>query len=275
MDRVLPNATSRGVTQRLGTIIPARGEPRGRVGLFRGCIMDVIFADTNEKTARLLSAAGYDVVIPEAQRCCGALAAHAGEERESLKLARHNIRVFKEAGVDWIASNAGGCGAQLVEYPHLLREVADARWFSERVKDVSELLAAGNPLPLGKVKQRLTYQDSCHLRNGMGCSDQPRKLLASIPGADFVEMFESGRCCGSAGIYNITQPEMSMNLLDEKMEHVGETEANVLVTSNPGCLLQMQLGIHRAGLDDRMRAVHLVDLLAESVEQGWDAQAEN
>ncbi|OYD07209.1 (Fe-S)-binding protein [Paludifilum halophilum] len=270
MDRVLPPATSKGITQRLGIILPARGKPRGRVGLFRGCIMDVIFADTNEKTARILSAAGYEVVIPPAQQCCGALQAHAGEERESKKAARHNIRVFREAKVDWIASNAGGCGAQLKEYPYLLREetdqIDDARWFSERVKDVSELIASGLPLPLGKVNRRITYQDSCHLGNGMGCHREPRELLNSIPGLDFIELFESDRCCGSAGIYNITHPEMSMNILDQKMNHVGETKADLLVTSNPGCLLQMQLGIRRAGLEDRIEAIHLIDLLAASVE---------
>ncbi|QKG83757.1 (Fe-S)-binding protein [Kroppenstedtia pulmonis] len=272
MDAVLPQATSKGVHQRLGTVIPPQGKCKGRVGLFRGCIMDVMFADTNQHTAQLLSAAGYEVIIPEQQVCCGALQAHGGETETSRSLARQNIRVFQKEKVDWIVSNAGGCGAQLVEYAHLLKDDPtfqhDARWFTDRVKDISQLIAMGNPLPLGEIPKRVTFQDSCHLRNGMGCSEEPRTLLHSIPGIQFVDLFESERCCGSAGIYNVTQPEMSMSILDEKMEHVEETQADILVTSNPGCLLQMKLGIRRAGLEDRMEALHLVDLLNRSVEAG-------
>lgn len=272
MDKVLPYASSKGVVERTGTFIPSKGGSRGRVGLFRGCIMDVLFAKTNCNTAELLSAAGYEVVIPETQTCCGALQAHGGDEKHAKELARANLRTFKEAEVDWIASNAGGCGAQLVEIPHLLRgdpEYAEeAHWFADRIRDISQLLVAGSPLPLGEVNACVTYQDSCHLRNGMKVSEAPRRLLSAIPGTRYVELVESDRCCGSAGIYNLTQPVTSMSLLDEKMEHVKESRAEFLVTTNPGCLLQMKLGIQRAGLEDRMQAVHLVDFLAESIRQG-------
>lgn len=272
MDEVLPDASSRGVVERSGTFIPAQGEFRGRVGLFRGCIMDVAFAETNRNTAELLAAAGYEVVIPENQTCCGALQAHGGDEKQAKEQARANLHAFKEAKVDWIASNAGGCGAQLVEVPYLLRDepeyAEEARQFGDRVRDISQLLAIGNPLPLGKVDASVTYQDSCHLRNGMQVSQEPRQLLSSIPGTRYVNLVEADRCCGSAGIYNLTHPETSMRILDEKMEHVESTSADLLVTTNPGCLLQMKLGIQRSGLENRMQAVHLVDLLAESVRKG-------
>lgn len=272
MEAILPPADARGVRHYTGEHIPAAGSKRrGTVGLFRGCIMDVMFTDANRKTAKLLSAAGYDVIIPDTQTCCGALQAHSGESDTSRELARKNIRAFKEAGVDMIVSNAGGCGALLLEYDHLLKDdpdwQEDAKWFSERLKDISEvILPALDDLPLGPLPVRITYQDSCHLRNGMKASDAPRQLLQAIPGADYVELFESDRCCGSAGIYNITQPEMSQQILNEKMGHVRQTKADVLATANPGCLLQMKLGIHQEGLDDKMRAVHVVELLVESLE---------
>jgi glycolate oxidase iron-sulfur subunit len=232
--------------------------------------MDVLFTETNCNTARLLVKAGYEVVIPDAQRCCGALHAHAGEVETAKRLARDNIRAFRDAKVDWIVSNAGGCGAMLVEYAHHfkgdVRMEEDARWFSGRVRDISQLVAdVIDELPLKPLERRVTYQDSCHLRNGMSVTE-PRNLLRRMPGVTYVELFESDRCCGSAGIYNLTQPEMSKQILDEKMTHVQNTEADILVTSNPGCLLQMKWGILRAGLEHRMRAVHLVDLLMEAVE---------
>ncbi|MFC4076040.1 (Fe-S)-binding protein [Salinithrix halophila] len=271
MDAVMPAASTQGVVERAGaTRLSAEGESLGRVGLFRGCIMDVIFAETNHNTAKLLQAAGYEVVIPRSQTCCGALHAHGGEEKAAHRLAKENIRAFKEAGVDWIASNAGGCGAQLVEYPYMLKSdpewAEDARWFADQTKDVSQLITAGRPLRLDPIPERITYQDSCHLRNGMKVTAEPRALLSAIPGTTFTEFFEGERCCGSAGIYNLTQPETSMSILDAKMEYVTDTQADTLVTSNPGCLLQMKLGIQRANLQDHMRAVHLVDLLAESME---------
>jgi glycolate oxidase iron-sulfur subunit len=291
MERILPEASPEGVIERIGTIVPAKGERIARVGLFRGCIMDVLFTDTNVNTAKLLAEAGFEVIIPEAQGCCGALHAHSGEMELSRELARRNVAAFRDANVDYVVSNAGGCGALLIEYGHLLKE--DGEWaaaserFAERVKDVSQLLvekgrvpdfgcaeadaAGAEPAPL-----RITYQDSCHLRNVMRSSQAPRLLMKRVAGAAYVELKESDRCCGSAGIYNVTQPEMSGQLLEHKMEHVNRTQAQVLLTSNPGCLLQMKLGIERhacsadsgtgpAGGTRQIKAMHIVDFLYERI----------
>ena len=272
MEAILPSADARGVRHYTGERVPAESaKARGKVGLFRGCIMDVMFTETNRNTVRLLSAAGYDVIIPDTQTCCGALQAHSGEADTTRELAKRNIRAFKETGVDVIISNAGGCGALLLEYGRLLKDDPewqdDAKWFSDRLKDVSEIVwEAADDLPLGPLPVRMTYQDSCHLRNGMKAGEAPRKLLQAIPNAEYVELFESDRCCGSAGIYNLTQPDMSMQLLDEKMAHVRHTHADILATANPGCLLQMKLGIHQAGLEDQMRAVHVVDVLVDALD---------
>ncbi|WP_346773973.1 (Fe-S)-binding protein [Brevibacillus sp. SYP-B805] len=269
MEAILPEGNGTPLTEAVGTFVPAEGERRGRVGMFRGCIMDVMFHDTNVNTVKLLARAGYDVVIPPEQTCCGALHAHSGERPQARELAKRNIRAFQAAEVDYIASNAGGCGALLQEYDMLLEDDREWReaagWFASRVRDISELLLdAGGVTPLAPIQRRITYQGSCHLRNGMHVTTQPQRLLQAIPGAEYVPLFEADRCCGSAGIYNLVQPQMAGRLLQEKMEHVSRTKADILATSNPGCLLQMKAGIHRAGLEGRMTAVHLVDLLAEA-----------
>ncbi|GBG12344.1 glycolate oxidase [Paenibacillus agaridevorans] len=277
MEAILPDASSKGVVERLGTFYPAKGEAIARVALFRGCIMDVMFAGTNVNTVKLLSEAGFDVVIPETQGCCGALHAHSGEMDGARELARTNVRVFKEAGVDYIASNAGGCGALLVEYDHLLGEDVDsdvreaAQWFAKRVKDVSQLVVEKGRIPAFAElaaeggQGTVTYQDSCHLRNVMKGSSAPRQLMRSVEGVSYVEMKEADRCCGSAGIYNVTQPEMAGQLLEHKMEHACQTGASYMLTSNPGCLLQMKHGIEKHKPPFRMEAMHIVDYLYERI----------
>nr|WP_256123902.1 (Fe-S)-binding protein [Paenibacillus chitinolyticus] len=350
MEQILPESSSRGVIERIGGRHAAVGAKIATVGLFRGCLMDVMFTETNVHTVELLTQAGFEVVIPDTQNCCGALHAHSGEADGARSLARGNIRAFREAGVDYIVSNAGGCGAILTEYDHLLHEDAqwkdDAAWFAARVKDVSDLLvnfgrvpkfaeqgwaiaegacaAAGSngaagataaqaTAPAGQAEAsavvartasagggtsaapadigaelaaiddasahaqpsavpavasaaapsvRITYQDSCHLRNVMRSSDAPRKLMRQVAGVEYVEMFEADRCCGSAGIYNLTQPEMANQILDHKMVHANATDARYLLTSNPGCLLQMKLGNERHG-DGSMKVMHVVDFLHE------------
>lgn len=279
MEKILPPASSKGVAELIGTRHPAKGKKLGTAALFRGCIMDVLFTQTNVHTVELLTAAGFDVVIPESQNCCGALHAHSGEADDAKSLARSNIKAFKEAGVDYIVSNAGGCGALLVEYDHLLYDdpqwSEDAEWFAKRVIDVSDLIVkhgrklefaeptagavSGSPL-------RITYQDSCHLRNVMKASDAPRKLIRQVDNINFVEMKDADRCCGSAGIYNITQPEMAGQILEHKMEHANATHAEYLLTSNPGCLLQMKNGIEKHGAGDKMQSVHIVDFLHERLQ---------
>lgn len=282
MERILPAAESKGVVEQLGTSYPAKGQAVAKVGMFRGCIMDVLFTETNVNTVKLLSEAGFDVVIPAAQNCCGALHAHSGELDQARDLARKNVAAFREAGVDYIVSNAGGCGALLVEYDHLLHDdpiwKESAEWFAKRVIDVSELLlrkgrtpafADGQTRTGSEIKSpvTITYQDSCHLRNVMRSSNAPRELMKRVADVNFVELKESDRCCGSAGIYNIVQPEMSNQILDHKMEHVKSTQARYLLTSNPGCLLQMKLGIEREGLTEQMKAVHIVDFLYERIKE--------
>ena len=279
MEAILPEASSQGVVETVGTIVPARGKTIARVGMFRGCLMDVLFTETNVNTVKLLAEAGFEVVIPDAQRCCGALHAHAGETESAKELAKQNIRAFQEAEVDYVVSNAGGCGALLVEYGHLLRD--DPEWadaaasFATRVKDISQLLIEKGRLPEFEANGAasagqpvtVTYQDSCHLRNVMRAGQAPRHLIRRVANVRFVELEGADRCCGSAGIYNIVQPKMANDILAHKMEHVKETNAHVLITSNPGCLLQMKLGIAREKMEDRMKAVHIVDFLWENMRE--------
>ncbi|XEC97593.1 (Fe-S)-binding protein [Paenibacillus tarimensis] len=275
MENVMPDASFQGVREKIGARHPATGGRLATVGLFRGCIMDVLFTDTNIHTVELLTEAGFEVVIPETQNCCGALHAHSGEAEGAKVLARRNVQAFKETGVDFIVSNAGGCGALLVEYGHLL--AGDPKWaeeavsFAERVIDISDLLVRhGRKLcfadrtnrPDGQPV-RISYQDSCHLRNVMRTSDAPRKLIRETENTVFVEMKEADRCCGSAGIYNLTQPKMAEQILTHKMEHANQTEADIILTGNPGCLLQMKAGIEKHGANRQMQAVHVVDFLHE------------
>ncbi|WEK54984.1 MAG: (Fe-S)-binding protein [Candidatus Cohnella colombiensis] len=273
MEAILPPASSKGVIERIGTFYPAKGEAIAKVAMFRGCIMDVMFADTNVNTVELLSAAGFDVYIPESQVCCGALHAHSGEMKDARGLAAINIDTFKQLDVDYIVSNAGGCGALLVEYDHLMQEDEkyreSAKWFASRVIDVSTLVVEKGRIPKFEQKEsslqtekiKVTYQDSCHLRNVMKGSNAPRTLMKQIVNAEYVEMVESDRCCGSAGIYNVVQPEMAGSILEHKMEHANNTQASYMLTSNPGCLLQMKLGIEKHKPEQPMKAMHIVDFL--------------
>ncbi|MGI8423512.1 MAG: (Fe-S)-binding protein [Chloroflexota bacterium] len=251
--------------------VPARGARRFTVGMISGCIMPLAFAGTNHATVRVLAANGCDVVLPKAQRCCGALAAHSGDADASLDLARANIAAFENFGLDQLDSiviNAAGCGAQLKNYAHLLagdpRYAGRAQRFTDKVEDVSEFLVrVGMTAPLGDVRRSVTYQDACHLIHGQKIRAEPRALLDAIPGLELREMQDAHRCCGSAGIYNILQPEMSMEVLDAKMENVLATGAACVVAGNPGCLLQLNLGLIQHGREPT--AVHLVDLLDESI----------
>lgn len=232
--------------------------------------MDLMFFETNEKTAFILSQARCDVVYAEGQNCCGALHAHAGEKEDAKQLAIRNIVAFERAGVDYIVNNAGGCGAALKEYDHWFKDDPEwserARQFVGKMRDINEILVEIDAnLEFKPLEGTVTYQDSCHLAHGQGVRNQPRQLLQQIPSVKFVEMPEADRCCGSAGIYNIVNYDMSMRVLDDKMGNVKRTNATTIVTSNPGCLLQMKLGIEREGLGDQVRAVHIVDILAESL----------
>jgi glycolate oxidase iron-sulfur subunit len=258
-------------------LVPATSPRRFTVGMVSGCIMPLAFAPTNDATVRVLAANGCDVVIPKTQRCCGALAAHAGDEHAAASMARANIDAFEAHGIDRIDAiiiNSAGCGAQLKAYDHVLRHdpayAARARRFVGKVEDVAEFLArVGLTAPLGPVERTVTYQDACHLVHGQGIRTQPRELLQQVPGLKLIEMRDASRCCGSAGIYNILQPETSAKVLEAKLENVCATGANCVVASNPGCLLQINMGLRDRGLD--LDGKHLVDILDEAVSAGQRA----
>ncbi len=272
MEALLPRLpeTGFGLTP---TVVPANGTARGRVGLFAGCVMPLLYGDVNAATARVLARNGYDVVVVAGQTCCGSLHEHSGERRTAQQLARRNIEVFLAAGVDAVVVNAAGCGATLKEYGELLADdpvfAGKARRFSERVYDISEYLAMIDlEPPAGSISAIATYQDSCHLAHAQRITVQPRKLLRSIPGLRLVEMRASDRCCGSAGIYSITQPELSGRLLAGKMGDVADTGADLLVTANPGCMLQLSLGVQQSGLP--IRVAHVVELLDWAYRTSYD-----
>ncbi|CAH0129139.1 Lactate utilization protein A [Peribacillus sp. Bi96] len=272
MEKVLPKVPKKSEMKNRPTELPAIGTLLKKVAFFSGCLMDTMFLETNKATLKLLQLAGCEIVIPKSQACCGALHGHSGEKEGAKQLAKRNIEAFEADEVDYIITNAGGCGAFLTDYDHLLQD--EPVWhdraiaFKNKMKDISEILVDlrfHEKVRLKLPAQSITFQDSCHLRNVMNTSLAPRVLLQSIEGIDFREMKDADRCCGSAGIYNIVESEMSMNILDSKMEHTKSTQADIVVTANPGCLLQMQLGIERENLGECTKAVHIVDLLMEAV----------
>jgi glycolate oxidase iron-sulfur subunit len=239
------------------------------VAFLAGCIANVAFARLNEATVRVLRKNGCRVTIPAGQGCCGALHLHSGLRAEAEKLARRNVDALADGGFDAIITNAAGCGSTLKEYGELL-ETESAHTFSSRVRDVTEFLASIElNRDMGAVNATVTYQDSCHLAHGQRVRSAPRKLLAAIPGLTLREMRGADLCCGSAGIYNITQNEMSTRLLEGKMEAVNCTGAEVVATANPGCILQLQAGVRARG--NGQRVVHVVELLDEAYAAGKDA----
>jgi glycolate oxidase iron-sulfur subunit len=271
MEKILPDVPKRKtMKQRFEHIPPKMESTKATVAFFSGCLMDTLFLETNNATIQLLQKAGCEIVIPKTQTCCGALHGHSGEKELAKELAKQNIEAFENNDVNYIITNAGGCGAYLIEYDHLLKD--DPQWsmrakkFAEKIKDISVILYEldfHKQYCLSLPEQVVTYQDSCHLRNVMKTSKAPRELLRSIKGITFKEMENADSCCGSAGIYNIVEPKTSMEILDQKMAKIKKTKATTIVTANPGCLMQMKLGIEREGLKD-VRAVHIVDLLLEA-----------
>jgi len=250
----------RGVA--LDSYHPAEGKKQGSVAFFTGCVMNSLMGSINRSSVRLLTAAGYDVIVPREQICCGALANHAGLRETAKEMAKKNVRAFPSDEVDAIIINAAGCGAMLKEYPLLFQ---GAESFSSKVKDISEFLAATRIFERLKapVACRLGYDDPCHLIHGQGVKGEPRKLLKAIPGIEFVEVEGADQCCGSAGIYNITQNELSMEILDRKMEKIQKAGIEVLATGNPGCIFQFKYGARKFGM--KLEVVHPVELLARSL----------
>ena len=245
-------------------VFPAIGPRRARVGLLSGCVMSVMFADLNDATIRVLQRNGCEVVVPRAQTCCAALNLHSGEREQARAMARRNIDTFLAAEVDAVIINAAGCGSASKEYDVLFRDdpayAEKAKQYSHRCRDISEFLAEiGLVGSLGEVRARVTYQDPCHLAHGQRIRRQPRELLQRIPGLELIEMAGSDRCCGSAGIYNLTQPGYSRIVLDEKMAAIRDTGADLVVAPNPGCMLQIAGGARAHGLPVHVH--HLIDLL--------------
>lgn len=234
-------------------VVAAKGERRGRVGLLTGCVMNVSFQEVHRQTAELVSRAGYDVVIPRGQFCCGSLHAHNGDRGHAAALASSTIRAFPP-GLDAVVVNSAGCGAFMKEYGRFFSadpaESGRAASFAAGVADASEFLdRVGAATAGGAGPCRVTYHDACHLAHAQGISKAPRTLLAAVPGVELVEMRDSSRCCGSAGIYNILRPEDSDALLARKVESILATGARVVVTGNPGCHLQIERGLREAGSD--------------------------
>jgi len=250
-------------------VSPAVGTARGRVGFIRGCVMSVMFGETNASSIRLLNRAGYEVVVPRAQGCCGALFAHNGNLEAARACARQNIETFEREKLDAIIINAAGCGSTLKEYGGLLR--GDPRWsergtrFSEQVKDLTEWLVnarVGFGLRTSDLGLRVTYHDACHLAHAQRITRQPRELVKAVAGKNFVELPESDVCCGSAGTYNLTEPEMAERLQTRKIENILKSGAQIVVSSNPGCLLQIQAGLRKAGAE--VEVMHIADYLDRS-----------
>ena len=264
MEALLPAVPSARARQSLPVETPAHGEDRGRVLLLTGCVTPQVLPQVNRATVRVLARNGYRVMTNPAQPCCGALQAHANDLESARRLARHHIAAFEASGADWFVVNAAGCGALMKDYGHLLADDPDfatrAEMFDARVRDVSELLAAA-PLrgPLESVPLRVAYDDPCHLSHGQKIRQQPRDLLRRVPGLELLEVPESDWCCGSAGTFNLFHPETAGALLDRKMAHLASVRPDVVVSGNPGCLLQLRQGAVRHGLAAEI--LHPIEIL--------------
>ena len=265
MDALLPGVTP---SEAVAPITHAVGEKRRRVGLLLGCVQRTFFSHVNAATARVLAAEGCEVVAPPEQTCCGALFVHAGEEARAQELARKTIDAFELADVETIVINAAGCGSNVKEYGHLLRDDAvyaeRAKRFAARCRDISEILSELSPRAERKpLRLRVAFHDSCHLQHAQGVRAQPRSLLARIPGVQLLEIPEAPICCGSAGIYNLVQPDAATELGDRKAGLIAPLQADVVATGNPGCILQLQASLARA--NGRIPVVHTIQLLDASI----------
>ena len=266
MEGLLPDLPERPLRRVIKEDMPARGEARGTIGFFLGCVMSLIFSDASRATIKLLSSLGYRVITPRNQVCCGAPNMLAGDLAGLKKAARKNVDIFGGLDLDFIVTDCGGCGAELKKYGHHLDDASSAS-FSGKVRDISQVLAMHadelklllKPLPL-----KVTYHDSCHIAHCQGIRREPRDLLKLVPGLEYRELENADACCGSGGTYNIEKPEMADLILHRKLDTIRATGADVLVTSNPGCLLQLKKGL----MDHlpQVKIMHLTELLAQSIE---------
>jgi glycolate oxidase iron-sulfur subunit len=266
MERLMP-AVARE-RESVADVTPAEGRRRARVGMLLGCVQREFFPGVNAATARVLAAEGCEVVAPRAQGCCGALSLHSGRAAEAVRFAKRTIAAFESLDVDAVVVNAAGCGSSMKDYAHVLRD--DPAWaprasaFSAKVRDVTELLTELGPVaPRHPLPVSVAYHDACHLSHAQGVRMPPRQLLAAIPGLELTEIAEADICCGSAGVYNLLQPVAARELGDRKAAHVLATGAELVVTANPGCLLQIQAAAQRAGRS--LALAHTVQVLDASI----------
>ncbi len=274
LDRVLPAALRESLSllpahmsdDKTPDFSPSATQPaKGVVGFVRGCVMSVMFGDTNASSVRLLNAVGYDVITPRAQVCCGALFAHSGRMKLAAEHAAQNVKVFGKHKLDAIIINAAGCGSTLKDYGHLLSQSSEAQAgqrFSASIKDLTEFLVAHNfaKRTFRLASERVTYHDACHLAHAQRITAAPRALVRAVAGTNYIELPESDVCCGSAGTYNLTEPEMAEALQKRKIHNILSTGAAVVVTSNPGCIMQIKAGLEKAG-HNKVRVTHIADFL--------------
>ena len=268
MEALLPKISLRELRSKMPDHVAAQGPVRKRVGMLTGCVQSVIFSGVNAATARVLAAEGCEVIIPREQQCCGALMVHSGVEEQALEFARKTIDVFERAGVETVVINAAGCGSTMKEYGYLLRNdpryAERAKTFAAKCKDISEVLAGlepravRHPLPL-----RIAYHDSCHLQHAQGIRTQPRQVLKTIPQLEVLEVPDAAICCGSAGIYNLVQPEAAGQLGDMKVKNCLSTRPDMVVSANPGCLMQIASGLERAG--QAIPTMHMVEVIDAAI----------
>jgi glycolate oxidase iron-sulfur subunit len=269
-EAAMPDIPATAARRRVPSESAPQGEVRGRVAILTGCVVPELLPQVNHATVQVLAANGYGVMAPPAQRCCGALQAHAGDLEKARQLARHNIAVFESTGASWVVVNSAGCGAMMKGYGHLLAGEADmahrAQAFSQRVCDISEILAMA-PLrgSLQPLSMRVAYDDPCHLLHGQRVREQPRTLLRQVPGLELLDVPEGDWCCGSAGTYNLVHADTAQALLDRKMAHMASLQPQWIVTGNPGCLLQLRQGVKRHQLN--VEVLHPIEVLAQAYAQ--------
>lgn len=278
MERLMPDLSQKESSAALPPRINAEGEKRRTVAMVTGCVQSVFVAQVSAATARVLAAEGCDVLVPQDQGCCGALLMDLGQEKEALDMARKMIDVFEQMKVDAIVVNAAGCGAVLKDYGYLLRDDPKYRdralAFSAKCKDPSEILAELPPrAPRHPISLRVGFHDPCHLQHAQGLREPPRAMLRTIPGLQLVELPESALCCGSAGVYNLLQPETGRQLGERKVQNIVSTHAQVVATGNPGCQLQISSVLNEKG--QQLRVMHYMELLDQSISGNGSAHARN
>jgi glycolate oxidase iron-sulfur subunit len=268
MDSLMPDVSLGRVFSQLPHRVPARGERRAGVALLSGCVQGVFFPQVNDATIRVLSAEGCEVIVPAGQGCCGALSIHSGREEEALAFAREIIALFETEPVDFILVNAAGCGSNMKDYGRLF--AADESWkeraatFSAKVRDVNQFLASLAPVaPRNPIRARVAYHDACHLAHAQRVRAEPRRLLRGIPGLELVEIPDGDQCCGSAGIYNLIEPESADEIGARKVENVLRVRPDLLASANPGCTLQIQKQLRALGLS--LPAAHPIEILDASI----------